>query len=135
MDWAFTSIEPVGADLYGLIVGNVLSAGEVADEELDAFDRAVFSGYVSGLEDVGWRGDPEAIRLMFLVTACMRFTTEIAVVARDMAHDASDRMWDSMRTQAGVVDREGVMRQMARINGFLAERAEEARRLIQRRAG
>ncbi|MBT5535386.1 hypothetical protein HOK31_20130, partial [Candidatus Poribacteria bacterium] len=129
IDWALASIEPAGADLCALIVGAVY-AKEVRGEDYNDFDRAVFHGYLAGLADVGWHGDPATIRLMFLISACLRLSTVLASTARMLAEKPADPFWDVMATLLGTEDRDETIRQWARGNQFLAERAEEARRLV-----
>ncbi|MEO2005945.1 MAG: hypothetical protein ABGY41_17820 [Candidatus Poribacteria bacterium] len=129
IDWAFASSEPAGADLAGLITSNIWGQ-ETSPDKCRDFDQAVFSGYLAGLTDVGWRGDADAVRLVFLVATCLRHSTVFASTARWLARKTAEPFWDVMATILGAQDQEETILQWARANQSLAECADEARRMI-----
>ena len=130
IDWAFTSLEPAGSDLLGLVVGSIFTSGEVPPDEHHTFDQAVFQGYLAGLRQAGWRGDARTIRFAFLVATCFRLITVLGSTARMLAQDDDHSFWGVMATLLGTADREETIQRWACGNQFLAECADEARRLV-----
>jgi hypothetical protein len=77
IDWAFTGIAAVGEELVNLVVASALwfqtpaeTLPELADQCLD--------GYLAGLADAGWRGDPQWARAGFIVAAALRYGPLVA---------------------------------------------------------
>jgi hypothetical protein len=71
IDW-----EHAGHYALGEEVGQTLSVAAVffdADpEDLAEIDAALFHGYLAGLADAGWRGDPRPVRLGYAAHAALR---------------------------------------------------------------
>ncbi len=57
-------------------VGQTLSVAsaffDVEPADLPALDEALFAGYLAGLTDAGWRGDPRRVRLAYAAHAALR---------------------------------------------------------------
>ncbi|NOZ28124.1 MAG: hypothetical protein GXP39_08750 [Chloroflexi bacterium] len=62
VDWSYTGCGPLGAELVPLIIGTLVFF-EVDLAELSDLDQVAFEGYLEGLRDVGWHGDPRLARL------------------------------------------------------------------------
>lgn len=68
VDWAFTGQGALGVEVHCLTaVGIAFFDVELAQAQ--ALDEIVFAGYLAGLDDVGWRGDPRQVRLAYTATA------------------------------------------------------------------
>lgn len=71
IDW-----EHAGRHAPGEDVGQALSVASafywIDPEELPALDAALFSDYLVGLREAGWRGDERAVRLAFCTHAALR---------------------------------------------------------------
>jgi Phosphotransferase enzyme family len=61
-DWAFAGIGALGQELAPLVMAN-LSFFEVDWLEGRALEEQTFEGYLQGLHDSGWQGDPALVRL------------------------------------------------------------------------
>jgi hypothetical protein len=64
VDWAFTGQGALGTEITCLTAAS-LAFFEVELEKAQELDDVVFSGYIQGLEEVGWRGDPRKVRLAY----------------------------------------------------------------------
>ncbi|MBM3291567.1 hypothetical protein FJY84_02700 [Candidatus Bathyarchaeota archaeon] len=62
IDWAFVGYAPIGAEILPLVRGST-TFSEVDLGDFRKLDELVFSGYLTGLRDVGWDGDPRIVRL------------------------------------------------------------------------
>src|SRR5262249_35553164 len=70
VDWAFSDQGVVGQDLDTMVAGSVLFH-HAEPEQMAEMDAAVFAGYVDGLRDAGWPGDPRLARLGCTVTSAL----------------------------------------------------------------
>jgi hypothetical protein len=73
VDWSYSGIGAIGEDLVPL-VGATLAFGEVGASQAQALDQIVFEGYLQGLHEAGWRGDPALARLGYLAGLRIRYT-------------------------------------------------------------
>jgi hypothetical protein len=65
VDWAICGFGPLGAELYAL-VGMSGALMEYAPSLLPQFEAAAFPSYMRGLNESGWSGDAEMVRLGYL---------------------------------------------------------------------
>jgi hypothetical protein len=72
VDWTYVGIGAVGEDLGALIHAS-LSFSEVSMAEARALETICFEGYLKGLRDAGWHGDPRLVRLGYAAGAAMCF--------------------------------------------------------------
>jgi hypothetical protein len=72
VDWAFAGIGPLGYEIVPLC-GELLPSFRF--EFTDAMDliEEIFTGYLAGLTDVGWRGDRGSVRIGFTAALAMRY--------------------------------------------------------------
>ena len=68
VDWAFTGIAAVGEEIANLLAASLIWLEAEAGDAKE-LDEAVFSGYLHGLQEAGWQGDPRLARLGY-TTAC-----------------------------------------------------------------
>lgn len=61
LDWSFVGNGALGEDPANLIVDSVAD-GHIATELLPEITEAVVEGYLQGLKDGGWRGEPANVR-------------------------------------------------------------------------
>jgi AcrR family transcriptional regulator len=71
IDWAFVGTGAIGEEIEPLVLRS-LAFGEVEPGEAHELDEAVFAGYLDGLRDAGWRGDPRQARLGYTAAAASR---------------------------------------------------------------
>jgi hypothetical protein len=72
IDWALAGVLPLGAELPLLVTASVLWAQEVGPGDLGELADSCLAGYVAGLADVGWHGDPRLVETGFAATAALR---------------------------------------------------------------
>ena len=66
IDWAQCGLAPLGVELFHLVVMSTLFI-EWPSSQIIKLDEVVFGNYLSGLRDAGWSGDPEMVRLGYLI--------------------------------------------------------------------
>ncbi len=72
VDWAFVGHAAIGAEaatpvLIGLFTANI------DPEFTDEHERQVYEGYLAGLRDMNWNGDPRMVRLGYTATTALKF--------------------------------------------------------------
>jgi len=72
IDWGYLGIAPVGAELVALVAGSI-SLFEVPVDQVQEMDRICFEGYLQGLHDAGWGGDPKIVRTGYAVSCLLRY--------------------------------------------------------------
>ena len=71
LDWALASIGGTGEDLVCLVALSLYYDSFSADCA-DQLDKTVFAGYIEGLRQAGWPGDPKLARLGFTCGMVLR---------------------------------------------------------------
>lgn len=81
IDWAFVGVLPLGAELSLLVNASVLLSPGVGADDLVALTDRCLTGYLAGLRDAGWRGDPRLVAAGFAATAALRQGPLLGAVA------------------------------------------------------
>ena len=124
IDWEYAGYYAVGEE-----VGQTLSVAsafyDVEPAGLPALDEALFTSYLAGLHDAGWRGDPRQVRFAYAAHAALRnaFNAVGAHVPDDARRAATQRTY--RHTWEELAERRAALRP------FLLKRADEARRLME----
>jgi hypothetical protein len=71
-DWSHAGIGAVGEEIAPLVIASG-TLMEIEMAELPELDGIVFDGYLEGLRDAGWRGDPRAARFGYAAGAALRY--------------------------------------------------------------
>jgi hypothetical protein len=126
IDWEHAGYYAVGEE-----VGQTLSVAsaffDVDPADLPALDEALFAGYLAGLRDAGWRGDPQQVRFAYAAHAALRnaFNAVGATVPDEAGRAAIQQnhghSWEELAEAR------------AAARPFLLDRAEEARGLMETR--
>jgi hypothetical protein len=124
IDWAFAGRGALGEELVPLILGSVMLY-EVGLDEAQALEEIAFEGYLEGLREAGWRGDPRQVRLGYAAAASLRYRFNdmgrwLAVVLNENLHPMVLQMWG--RPIEEVLDHNA---QLARFSNRLADEARE----------
>jgi hypothetical protein len=61
IDWAGAGTGPIGWDIR-ILIESTLVWEDVDPAEVEELDRVVLEGYLAGLRDAGWAGDPRLVR-------------------------------------------------------------------------
>jgi hypothetical protein len=123
IDWEYAGLYAVGEE-----VGQTLSVAsaffDVNPGDLPALDEMLFAGYLAGLGDTGWRGDPRPVRFAYAAHAALRnaFNAVGASVPDEARRAAAEQnygyTWEELAERR------------AEIRPFLLHRADEARDLM-----
>ena len=70
IDWSGVGIGAIGQDL-GNLVPDSTTRFFVAGEDLPRLENLVLQGYIAGLRDAGWTGDPEIIHEIYNASAAL----------------------------------------------------------------
>jgi Phosphotransferase enzyme family len=70
IDWQIAGIGHLGEEPAALFAVS-LQMLDVSSVDIRAFEEIVLDGYIEGLRDAGWDGDPAAVRLGFAIAASL----------------------------------------------------------------
>jgi hypothetical protein len=125
IDWAFVGRGPIGADLNPLVWMSIALAG-VELGKAQELEEIVFEGYLEGLRDAGWQGDPRQVRLGYLAASIRYMFPEVgrwvALILDESLHAEAEQTFGAPIDYIfdfGVVLRRGLIRTL-----------DEARELI-----
>jgi hypothetical protein len=126
IDWAFLGNGPVGGDLYALVGASALFI-EVEPEDLPALDAIAMEAYLQGLRDVGLDDNTDLARLGYTAWSALWSGT---------AGPPFTALWTSRPPEQlmRLLGRgpEEVAAKWAKIQDFMLDQADEARRLMDR---
>jgi hypothetical protein len=80
IDWAFLGSAAAGEEMAPLVAGS-LNFLDVANAQAAALDQVVFEGYLEGLRDAGWRGDPREVRFTYAASSILKYSVGVYGVA------------------------------------------------------
>ncbi len=72
IDWGYMGIAPVGTELVALVAAS-LGFWEIPADKVLELDRQCFEGYLQGLREAGWQGDPKLVRTGYALGLMMRY--------------------------------------------------------------
>ena len=72
IDWGYMGIAPVGAELVALVAASLFFF-EIPAEQTEELDRLCFEGYLLGLRQAGWNGDPRLVRMSYVLSLLYRY--------------------------------------------------------------
>lgn len=128
IDWEHAGLYAVGEE-----VGQTLSVAaaffDVEPTDLPALDEALFEGYLAGLRDLGWQGDPRSVRFAYAAHAALRnLFNAVGTSVPDESRQAA-----AFQTYGHTFDE--LAERRAAIRPFLLARADEARGLLKQIGG
>jgi len=126
IDWGYFGVGAVGEEIAATVVSASIWFQGVVPEQLPALESIVLDGYLDGLRQAGWHGDPQLARLGYLCSVALRYgpmitIPEILALNPQVAEGMEARFGRSIGEMA---DRLALTRQ------FVIQRADEARRLM-----
>ncbi len=72
VDWSYAGPAALGSELGAFVFGG-MALGTIPFSESERFGQQVVEGYLEGLGDAGWRGDPDLVRFGFAASAVWRY--------------------------------------------------------------
>ena len=127
IDWPYAGIGAVGEELAPL-VSMGFGRFEISCAELRELDEVLFKGYLAGLRDAGWNGDPRVARFGYVASAPLRYAfmgTRLVQFLRSMDEERRAQM--EQRMKAGF-EKHGPA--FAELQRFLLDLADEALGLL-----
>jgi hypothetical protein len=95
IDWAFVGRGPLGAELTPLVLMSIALAG-VGLDKMQELEEIVFEGYLAGLREAGWQGDPQQVRLGYTAAAVRFLFPEVgrwlALILDESLHAAEEQL-------------------------------------------
>ena len=118
IDWSALGYGAVGAEI-GITTGVNLLWLEVAGEQAHELDQAIFDGYLAGLRDMGWQGDPRLARFGYTATAALVSGVATAIIFSTLVW--SDQ--DQTRNYEAIVghSQDEIIDQQAMVEPFLLD--------------
>ena len=128
IDWALTGISSIGEDLTPLVASTVLWFG-LPPTQLTELDQVTFEGYLRGLKEAGWRGDPQAVRLGYTAYTALQFGLGLTRLPELLALDEPGRLRAEALMGRSI---EEVIDNTVSVRQFIRDRADEARALMRK---
>jgi hypothetical protein len=125
LDWAFSGAGALGMDL-GELVATSAFYFEVEPAEVGQLEAAALDGYLAGLRDAGWSGDPQVVRLGYLSSAAMWMGATLPGWVAEML--PPERGFNVPAIYGRPAD--AVLAGWVTLTEFMLERADEARHLM-----
>ncbi len=126
IDWSHAGIAEIGHDIAPLVFSSLLD-DRFDPDQADSLDEHVFAGYVRGLQEAGWQGDPRTVRFGYTASLALHYGPSCLRRPLSYGLDKSGQTWVEQvrgRPIGEVLDR------FATMHRFLLDRADEARRLL-----
>jgi hypothetical protein len=127
IDWAITGIGAIGEEIAPLFAQS-LQFFNVDMSQIRALDSTVFEGYLAGLRDVGWQGDPQLVRFGYTTTLALYkgvgFVAMLSIVLRDEGQ-ARQRFEKTYGYPL-----EHIFEQWAELQHYLLDLGDEAQKLL-----
>jgi hypothetical protein len=91
IDWSYPGRAAIGQELVPLVLAGV-AFNEVDVAQAQALEDIVYEGYLEGLHQAGWRGDPRQVRLGY-TAASLRYRLAELAKAMSLMLDESQHFW------------------------------------------
>ncbi|HEX7434806.1 MAG TPA: hypothetical protein VF326_14240 [Anaerolineaceae bacterium] len=95
IDWAFVGSAAPGEEIAPLVAAS-LNFLDIDISQASALDQVVFEGYLEGLREAGWRGDPHALRSTYVKAAILRYCIGVSGVAFMVADENKHTMLEQV---------------------------------------
>lgn len=98
IDWSYGGIASIGEEMAPLVNASI-GFGAVTLSEAFRLEQIVLEGYVAGLRDAGWRGDPDQVKFSYAATLYWRYAIGgfagemVPYMLDERAHAAVEAAW------------------------------------------
>jgi hypothetical protein len=127
LDWEWAGTGALGEDLAPLVAGS-LCMGDAAAADGRRLDAVAFAGYLNGLRQAGWRGDPAEVRFAYCAASALRYGLWGAWLAGQLAREETGHAAVSAFFARPVG---AVVQHFVRLLPFLLDHADEAQAAIE----
>lgn len=124
IDWAYAGLSAVGAEIAVAILVALLFV-EVEAKDAAEFDKVIFNGYLTGLAEAGWHGQPTMVRLGYTASVAAKYFETINTLP--VLADEQTRVEMAQGLGRSVQD---LAKQAAETFRFAHRMADEARGLM-----
>ncbi len=124
IDWELVGIGPVSSDITYLVIATLRRLA-VAMEDADALEETVLEGYIAGLRDAGWSGDPADVHRGFTAAVALRLglvPQTLDLILNDERRTEAQRGWN--------IPVEELIERWAEVAYFVLDRADRAREML-----
>ena len=127
IDWSMLGYGAVGAEI-GILTASSLNWMEVAGIHARELDQFIFDGYLAGLRDAGWQGDPRLARFGYTATAALAIGVARAMISAAFVWSNEEQA----RKEVAIIghSRDAVHDQQALVQPFLLDLGDEALQLM-----
>jgi hypothetical protein len=125
IDWGYTGVGAIGEEIASTLISAPMWFLGVTPAQLPEMQEIIFDGYLEGLQQAGWRGDPNLVRLGLLCTVALRYGPMIVIVEM-MGLTQEDR--DQFKQFVGR-SMEEWSENLVPIRRYVIEQADKARQL------
>ena len=127
IDWSHAGIAEIGHDIAPLVFSTLLDdRWDTAHSE--ALDERVFAGYMHGLQEAGWQGDPRVARFGYAASLALSYGPSCIRRSLGYGLDESGQNWVEQVRGRPIGE---VLDHFAAVHRFLLDRADEARGLLE----
>lgn len=95
IDWAFAGSAAAGEEIAPLVAAS-LNFLEFDSAQAKNLDQVVFEGYLEGLRESGWHGDPRAVRTTYAVSSILRLCIGVSGVAFMVADESQHSLLEQI---------------------------------------
>ena len=95
IDWAFAGSAAAGEEIAPLVAAS-LNFLEFDSTQAKALDQVVFEGYLEGLREADWRGNPRAVRSTYAAASILRFSIGVSGVAFMIADESQHSLLEQI---------------------------------------
>ena len=126
VDWTWVGVGAIGQEIAPLVSSSLMRF-TVNVDQIPELDERVFAGYLDGLRDAGWQGDPRVVRFGYAAASAMRYGLGAALgVLRIGLDEGGPARWELMLGRPI----EEIMDNVAVLCQFQHGLADEARELL-----
>jgi hypothetical protein len=125
IDWALVGPGPVGAEIVDLVWVTLVFMGVEVSQARD-LTGVVFEGYLDGLRDLGWKGDPRQVRFAFTAATALR---RLGTLGYSVDFFIDENLYPALQQMSGHSVEE-VADLFAEAGAFIEALADEARELL-----
>lgn len=128
IDWPLAGQGVLGEEIATLVLTSLLGFA-VSPQDLPELEDTILSQYLDGLQEAGWHGDPQVVRLGYTLAAALRFGLNfLAGALPSVVQGHMTATWEQImkRPIEEIVERRG------QVLSVVLQYAEEARTLLRR---
>ena len=126
VDWAFVGRGAIGEELVPLVQASI-GFNEVDLAQAQDLEEIVLDGYLQGLHDVGWQGNPRQVRLGD-TAASIRYRFAEIWRCLEIIQDETQQDWLAQTLWCPI---EQVFDSIAQVGQLSASRTDQARELME----